>query len=150
MTMKLRSVFVAEILQGDVFRLQDHLDELVPPGSSGQVIDAGFVCDRCARPIDGRRWHCNVCSNFDLCELCQSSFRHEHPLHLAEQLGPPQAKPETTLVQRDISQMLGSASAASIGPQQNLLRQLAKERQARSGGEAKKQKRQTPEVIDLD
>lgn len=30
-----------------------------------------YCCDGCSRvPIVGRRWHCNVCPDFDLCEAC--------------------------------------------------------------------------------
>ncbi|KAI5072138.1 hypothetical protein GOP47_0012244 [Adiantum capillus-veneris] len=48
-------------------------------GSDGQVMmdeDGGnasvqFCCDGCSTvPIVGRRWHCNICPDFDLCEAC--------------------------------------------------------------------------------
>ncbi|MCO5564796.1 hypothetical protein L7F22_018464 [Adiantum nelumboides] len=48
-------------------------------GSDGQVMmeeDGGnasvqYCCDGCSTvPIVGRRWHCNICPDFDLCEAC--------------------------------------------------------------------------------
>lgn len=143
-TLKLRSVFVAELLQGEVFKLTDYLDELVTP-TKGPV-EGGFVCNRCNRSLDGPRWHCETCWDYDLCESCQP-LGHEHPLQMLGQRGAPQPK-QLKLFQLDIAQMLGSGPSAEA-PGQNLLRQLAKERQDRAGSQAKKQKTQAPEVIDL-
>lgn len=36
-------------------------------------------CDGCEKAIDGLRYKCSVCPNFDYCETCESSLEHPHP-----------------------------------------------------------------------
>jgi Zinc finger, ZZ type len=48
-----------------------------------QFVHQGFVCDRCSiNPIVGIRFHCLICLDFDLCDLCEKTFGpvHGHPL----------------------------------------------------------------------
>ena len=33
-----------------------------------------FTCDSCDTRIEGSRWHCSVCSDFDLCESCRTGM----------------------------------------------------------------------------
>jgi len=38
-----------------------------------------FSCDRCGVKIEGIRYSCTVCKNFDYCENCESKGEHPHP-----------------------------------------------------------------------
>ncbi|PVV03408.1 hypothetical protein BB560_002101, partial [Smittium megazygosporum] len=40
-------------------------------------------CNTCAKPIDGIKWNCGVCSNFNICGLCKIKSGNSHP----DQLG---------------------------------------------------------------
>jgi hypothetical protein len=42
-----------------------------------------YVCDGCGMdPIQGKRYHCRECTDFDLCEDC--SIRTTHPHNLVD------------------------------------------------------------------
>jgi hypothetical protein len=49
--------------------------------SKGEEVHAGVRCDGCnAEPIRGVRYKCSVCSNYDLCQQCETKNVHpEHP-----------------------------------------------------------------------
>lgn len=39
------------------------------------------TCDKCEENItDGKRWHCPICIDYDLCEKCKKKYHHEHDL----------------------------------------------------------------------
>lgn len=45
-----------------------------------KVIHNGVTCDSCQfRNIEGVRYKCSVCSNFDFCERCEATVDHPHP-----------------------------------------------------------------------
>jgi len=47
------------------------------------VIHRGVTCDGCQmNPIQGNRYKCYVCPNFDLCEMCEEANKHQkdHPM----------------------------------------------------------------------
>jgi hypothetical protein len=44
------------------------------------VIHKGYDCDGCGKKdIEGIRYKCAVCADFDYCENCESSIEHAHP-----------------------------------------------------------------------
>jgi len=49
--------------------------------SKGEEVHTGVRCDGCnAEPIRGVRYKCSVCSNYDLCQQCETKNVHpEHP-----------------------------------------------------------------------
>jgi len=48
--------------------------------SQEKVVHKGFICDGCnVGPIEGTRYKCVVCPDFDYCEKCESSIEHNHP-----------------------------------------------------------------------
>ena len=52
----------------------------------GNLSSVQYCCDGCSTvPILRRRWHCNVCPDFDLCETCYELMDSEH-------LPPPHSK----------------------------------------------------------
>lgn len=45
------------------------------------VTHTGVFCDNCEmNPIVGIRYKCTTCYDFDLCESCEASLDHEHPM----------------------------------------------------------------------
>lgn len=45
-----------------------------------KVIHNGVTCDGCSfKNIEGIRYKCSVCSNFDFCEKCEATVEHPHP-----------------------------------------------------------------------
>jgi len=53
------------------------------PESYRVVIHRGVTCDGCQmNPIQGNRYKCYVCPNFDLCEMCEEANKHQkdHPM----------------------------------------------------------------------
>ena len=49
--------------------------------SQPSSIHYNVECDVCGiAPIVGRRFNCTVCSNYDLCERCEASTAHSHPM----------------------------------------------------------------------
>jgi len=44
----------------------------------GTVVHHGVTCDGChASPIQGIRWKCSVCADYDLCETCMKAGTHK-------------------------------------------------------------------------
>ena len=40
-----------------------------------------YTCNECSGNIsEGKRWHCLVCPDYDLCEKCKKCRKHEHNL----------------------------------------------------------------------
>jgi len=37
------------------------------------------ICDSCNKNIDGLRYKCSVCEDFDFCETCEDTVQHLHP-----------------------------------------------------------------------
>ncbi|RUS14462.1 hypothetical protein BC937DRAFT_93782 [Endogone sp. FLAS-F59071] len=54
-----------------------------PPSQQSDelVTHNGVMCDCCFTIVRGMRWKCNECSDYDLCQACKSSDRHNHPSH---------------------------------------------------------------------
>lgn len=51
------------------------------PSSNHLVVHRGITCDACNRPnIEGTRFKCAVCADFDLCEACEKAIDHPHPM----------------------------------------------------------------------
>lgn len=47
--------------------------------SSEKILHFGVTCNGCGiSPIEGSRFKCTVCDNFDYCEKCEERFRDEH------------------------------------------------------------------------
>eukprot|EP01119_Soliformovum_irregulare_P005782 TRINITY_DN1752_c0_g1_i5.p1 TRINITY_DN1752_c0_g1~~TRINITY_DN1752_c0_g1_i5.p1 ORF type:complete len:4545 (-),score=1275.14 TRINITY_DN1752_c0_g1_i5:38-13672(-) len=46
---------------------QEHSQDVGPPQALGY-----YKCDKCSTVIKGKRWACNVCKDFDLCDQCQT------------------------------------------------------------------------------
>lgn len=45
-----------------------------------KVIHKGYTCDGCGKnDIEGIRYKCAVCADFDYCEKCEGSIEHSHP-----------------------------------------------------------------------
>ena len=39
------------------------------------------TCNECEENIvEGKRWHCPICFDYDLCEKCKNKHHHEHAL----------------------------------------------------------------------
>jgi hypothetical protein len=50
------------------------------PEESKKVIHLGYNCDGCGKKnIEGIRYKCAVCADFDYCEECEASKEHVHP-----------------------------------------------------------------------
>jgi hypothetical protein len=44
-------------------------------------VHASVVCDGCSTsPIQGIRYKCSVCPDFDFCEKCEAEKSHPHPM----------------------------------------------------------------------
>jgi len=53
-----------------------------------RTIHAGVICNKCeVSPIEGVRYKCQICDDFDLCEKCEQTTDHpaSHPLIKAKQ-----------------------------------------------------------------
>ena len=47
--------------------------------SENKVIHYNVICDGCqANPIEGKRYNCKTCDNFDYCERCYEAFKNSH------------------------------------------------------------------------
>ena len=58
-----------------------HRNIFEEPATNPENIHYGVSCDGCNQnPIKGRRFKCLVCYNFDLCEQCEASTQHAHPM----------------------------------------------------------------------
>lgn len=40
----------------------------------------GIFCDGCNEPVEGVRFKCLTCPDFDLCSLCETKLGHDHPM----------------------------------------------------------------------
>ena len=41
-----------------------------------------YVCNNCQSDITaGKRWHCDTCNDFDVCDKCNAKIKHEHKLN---------------------------------------------------------------------
>jgi hypothetical protein len=49
------------------------------PNSNQKDIHYNVICDGCGmNPIQGIRYKCSVCKNFDYCEKCEETIPHDH------------------------------------------------------------------------
>ncbi|CAG8481049.1 10357_t:CDS:10 [Ambispora leptoticha] len=57
------------------------ISRFVPNSSTEPVVHHGIICDCCHQTIQGMRWKCQTCPNFDLCQVCKSKAPsvHRHP-----------------------------------------------------------------------
>lgn len=45
------------------------------------IVHRGIICDGCEKgPVEGTRYKCAVCADYDLCEQCEAKNNHNHPL----------------------------------------------------------------------
>ena len=52
-----------------------------PKEYSEEQIHKNYICDGCgANPIKGPRHKCVICRDFDLCDNCEATIEHPHPL----------------------------------------------------------------------
>ena len=52
-----------------------------PKEYSEEQIHKNYICDGCgANPIKGPRHKCVICRAFDLCDNCEATIEHPHPL----------------------------------------------------------------------
>jgi hypothetical protein len=57
------------------------LPEFKKPVQKVTEVHTSVTCDICfAVNIQGKRYKCLVCSNFDLCEVCEAKNNHLHPM----------------------------------------------------------------------
>ena len=54
----------------------------IPNNDDNSTVKHNFVtCDICkSNPIIGIRYKCSICSDYDLCSICEDKYGHEHPL----------------------------------------------------------------------
>lgn len=46
-----------------------------------KVKHPGVTCDSCGKlNLRGRRYKCLICSDYDLCEVCEEKSPHDHPM----------------------------------------------------------------------
>jgi hypothetical protein len=45
-----------------------------------QLTGPGYGCNVCESPIEGARFHCQVCSDYDMCARCHATTVHHHAL----------------------------------------------------------------------
>lgn len=51
--------------------------------ASREILVGGYFCNECkVEPIEGRRFHCLTCSDFDLCERCYFMIGHKHEVKI--------------------------------------------------------------------
>jgi len=65
-------------------------------GKGNAAVHAHFVCDGCdMSPISGIRYHCTVCSDYDLCAECEAKGDSVHPsAHPMIKIRPPAPVPK--------------------------------------------------------
>ena len=67
------------LVENSKIQQKSKMKKTIPKNS---YIHENYVCDFCnASPIKGIRYHCLECKNFDLCENCEETIGHEHPLY---------------------------------------------------------------------
>lgn len=55
--------------------------ETIPSGKNKPVVHRGVTCDGCRKnDIEGARFKCAVCADFDFCEECERTIDHPHPM----------------------------------------------------------------------
>ncbi|CAM4930883.1 unnamed protein product [Rotaria socialis] len=60
--------------------------ETLPPPTEEDFLREDVTCHGCSVScINGQRYHCATCDNYDLCSVCGKKG-HEHPLELVPQL----------------------------------------------------------------
>ncbi len=48
--------------------------------NESKIVHKHVTCDNCGKKnIEGVRYKCAVCADFDLCEKCEPIFDHSHP-----------------------------------------------------------------------
>eukprot|EP01125_Pyxidicula_operculata_P009288 TRINITY_DN3062_c0_g1_i3.p1 TRINITY_DN3062_c0_g1~~TRINITY_DN3062_c0_g1_i3.p1 ORF type:complete len:413 (-),score=83.89 TRINITY_DN3062_c0_g1_i3:113-1351(-) len=52
-------------------------EEWTQPSQDTQIIHEGLLCNSCSHPIIGYRFKCTQCSNYNLCETCESKNNHD-------------------------------------------------------------------------
>lgn len=52
--------------------------------SEYENIHYGYYCNLCSNenPIKGKKLHCKICENFDLCEKCFDKKGHPHQMNI--------------------------------------------------------------------
>lgn len=59
--------------------MKDHLGSKAAEQSS--IVHNGITCDGCElSPVQGIRYKCSVCPDYDLCSKCEASNIHSHPM----------------------------------------------------------------------
>ena len=54
--------------------------------SMNQSVHRHVICDKCNKgPIQGKRFKCLVCLDYDHCEQCEMEFPHEHDMLLLKE-----------------------------------------------------------------
>jgi hypothetical protein len=65
----------------------------IPQGGTGRAVHHGVTCDGCeASPIEGVRYKCSVCPDFDFCAKCEARGGHD-PSHSFIKISTPQGRP---------------------------------------------------------
>jgi hypothetical protein len=88
--------------------------EEVKPEPVNKTIHHRVICDGCGvNPIEGVRYKCSVCQDFDYCEKCEASVEHPHPfLKIKDPKHHPRAM--ITILDEDIPHMNVHDLRASI------------------------------------
>jgi hypothetical protein len=90
---------------------------------SGKVVHFGVTCDSCQKKdIEGARYKCSVCSNFDFCEKCEATVEHEHPFLKIKTLKQTPLKIFTVINEDDAPSFEANGQRFDVPPQfENLL-----------------------------
>ena len=58
---------------------ENNQNNFTEPNSNQKDIHYNVICDGCGmNPIQGIRYKCSVCKNFDYCEKCEDTIPHDH------------------------------------------------------------------------
>ena len=58
---------------------ENNQNNFTEPNSNQKDIHYNVICDGCGmNPIQGIRYKCSVCKNFDYCEKCEETIPHDH------------------------------------------------------------------------
>jgi hypothetical protein len=73
-------------------------------------IHTRYTCDSCGvHPIEGVRYNCTVCMDFDFCEACEAKIEHAHPFIKHKTVVAPRccrAAPQEAVVELDLGNVL--------------------------------------------